>query len=127
MRRALVHTSVLLILALPCFAGDRAARSAAMERIEKAQQQTFERPKDRRAYADLATAWTERGRETADPTCYARAIESLTVARALPVADTPSSNLDLVEAWVRLGLHEFERAESIAQEVVKVRDADPAA
>lgn len=128
MPRAIGPLVVAILFAFPLLLGvDVSARSASKEKIERAETSILAQPNDRRAHLELAKAWTERGRETAEHGCYQRALESLAIARKSPRGDPPDSELALVEAWARLGLHEFERAESLARAVVNVRKTEPAA
>ena len=100
------------VLSLPLAA---LAVTPAEERI-LASQQRIERAgadADRAAaLVVLAAAHTARARETADSDHYQRALDALERAREI---DPRNAGAARVEAWVRLGRHEFAAAEAVAR------------
>lgn len=67
-------------------------------------------------------ALTRRARETGDASHYERSLEALAEARRLVPAP---ARADKVEAWVRLGRHEFALAESLARAACAAHPDDP--
>ena len=75
-----------------------------------------------RARIALAIAHTRRAREVGDASHYQASLEALAQARS----DAPGdSSADKVEAWVRLGLHEFAAAEGLARAWLTSHPDDP--
>ncbi|HEX5067810.1 MAG TPA: hypothetical protein VFY49_16945 [Myxococcota bacterium] len=92
-----------------------AAESPAEADLRKARAQ-IEAAQDGPARATglvaLAQAHTRRARESGDATQYERSLEALAEARR---QDPAHAGLAKVEAWVRLGRHEFAAAEALAR------------
>jgi tetratricopeptide (TPR) repeat protein len=82
---------------------------AAQDRIGRATSD----PERASALVELAAAHTARARESADADHYQRALDALAQARAI---DPQHAGADRVEAWVRLGRHEFAAAAKIARD-----------
>jgi tetratricopeptide (TPR) repeat protein len=75
-----------------------------------------------RARIALAIAHTRRAREIGDASQYQASLEALEQARR----EAPgATDADKVEAWVRLGLHEFATAESLARAWLAEHPDDP--
>ncbi|MEX2206323.1 MAG: tetratricopeptide repeat protein, partial [Myxococcota bacterium] len=71
---------------------------------------------------ERAMTETRNARATGDPACYERALEALDEARA---REPTRARIALVEAWVRLGRHEFALAESLAAAQLAREPDDP--
>ncbi|HVH07458.1 MAG TPA: hypothetical protein VNE71_15815, partial [Myxococcota bacterium] len=75
-----------------------------------------------RGLVALAAAHTRRAREVGDATHYERSLEALAEAQRL---DPSHAQLAKVEAWVRLGRHEFAEAEALAHAYCDAHPDDP--
>ncbi len=71
---------------------------------------------------ERAITETRNARATGDPVCYERALEALEEARAV---EPERGRIALVEAWVRLGRHEFALASSLASAQLRREPDDP--
>jgi tetratricopeptide (TPR) repeat protein len=74
------------------------------------------------AWLALAAAHTKRARESGDAANYERALEALAKASA---SGADAGEARKLEAWVRLGLHEFAAAEALAREQTAAVADDP--
>jgi len=75
-----------------------------------------------RGLVALAAAHTRRAREFGDASHYERSLEALAEAQRL---DPSHAQLAKVEAWVRLGRHEFAAAETLAHAYCDAHPDDP--
>lgn len=101
-------------------------QTPAESQIAVAEERVQSRPQDSAGHRELAVALTRRARETGDASYYERALTSLARARERREAEDPTE-LDTIEAWVRLGRHEFARAEALARRVLAREVDDPEA
>src|SRR6185295_20104443 len=81
--------------------------SFAERRLRTAERQLQMRPKDPAAYAEMATAYMEKARETGDGAFYGRA--EAACQKALQLAPDNYAVLRLV-SWVYSGQHRFREA-----------------
>ena len=127
-----MRTSLSLVFALWILAAAAAAARAAApgpspaERDLRVANERIEAATDpaarARARIALAIAHTRRAREIGDASHYQASLEALAQARR----DAPgATDADKVEAWVRLGLHEFAAAESLARAWLAAHPDDP--
>jgi predicted Zn-dependent protease len=116
------HSVLALCLFLFAFA---AAADSPAERDLASARAAIERAPDDAARAKallaLATAHTRRAREIGDASHYERSLEALADARR---ADPRLDRVAKVEAWVRLGRHEFAAAEKLAADYCKAHPDD---
>lgn len=87
----------------------------AEKRIRSARESVADAPSDAEraaGFVALARAYTARARETGDGVHYAQALLALSHARE---AAPERGDIVKTEAWVRLGLHEFEPAAALAR------------
>ena len=89
-----------------------AAPSPAQGKIARAQQAIEKNPSYAAAYSQLAMAFAQRARETADTEYYAEADRAL--AKALELSPENPEALK-ARAWVLLGRHEFAKALEVAE------------
>ena len=73
------------------------------------------------AFIALAVAHTQRARESGDAAGYERSLAALAEARRLAPGNVQAGK---VEAWVRLGRHEFATAAALAQQHCAARPDD---
>ena len=127
-----MRTSLSLVLALWILAAAAAAARAVApdpspaERDLRVARERIDAATDAgaraRARIALAIAHTRRARELGDASHYQASLEALAQARR----EAPgATDADKVEAWVRLGLHEFAAAESLARAWLAGHPDDP--
>jgi tetratricopeptide (TPR) repeat protein len=107
--------SILCIAALLSLAGAARADTPAEARIRASQERLARETAGAgraAALVELAAAHTARARESADADHYQRALDALARAERIEPGHAGAAR---VEAWVRLGRHEFAQAEAIAR------------
>jgi tetratricopeptide (TPR) repeat protein len=118
------HLILIGCAAVLSFPLPSAGESPAEERIRASLAQVEHAPSEREratVWLSLAAAHTARARETGDSGEYERALEALGQAHnADPACDACSK----VEAWVRLGRHEFAAAEALVRARVQSHPDD---
>lgn len=117
----IIAFTLAAILWIPLVAAGRTPAESKLDsaraRIERSQSDA-ERAA---ALVALAAAHTARARETGDPAHYRRALEALARARALEAEPRDAGK---IEAFVRLGRHEFQAAEALADAWTEAHPAD---
>jgi len=96
--------------------------SFAERRLRTAERQLQLRPKDPAAYAEMATAYMEKARETGDGAFYGRA--EAACQKALELAPDNYAALRLV-SWVYSGQHRFREALIAARRALERDSGDP--
>jgi tetratricopeptide (TPR) repeat protein len=96
--------------------------SFAERRLRMLEKQLQLRPKDPEAYAEMATAYMEKARETGDGAFYSRA--EAACQKALDLAPDNYATLRLV-SWVYSGQHRFREALVAAQRALERDSKDP--
>jgi tetratricopeptide (TPR) repeat protein len=96
--------------------------SLAEQRLRTAERQLQRRPKDPGAYAEMASAYMEKARETGDGAFYARA--KAACRKSLDLAPDNYAALRLV-SWVYSGQHRFREALAAARRAVERDPKDP--
>jgi len=99
-----------------------ATTSFTEQRLRKAERKLQLRPKDPEAYAEMAAAYMEKGRETGDGAFYGRA--EAACQKALELAPDNYAALRLV-SWVYSGQHRFREALSAARRALERDSKDP--
>ena len=88
------------------------AQTPAEKKIEQAQASIIKHPKKAELHSALGLAYTQRARETADPTYYDKALAAVDSALKL---DATQIEAHRVQVWALLGKHEFSQALTKAQ------------
>ncbi|MHB8915736.1 MAG: tetratricopeptide repeat protein [Thiobacillus sp.] len=83
------------------------AQTPAEKKIEQAQASITKQPKKAELHSALGLAYTQRARETADPTYYDKALAAVDIALKL---DATQIEARRVQVWALLGKHEFAKA-----------------
>src|SRR5690349_10252041 len=96
--------------------------SFAEQRLRTAERRLQLRPKDPEAYAEMASAYMEKARETGDGAFYGRA--EAACHKALELAPDNYAALRLV-SWVYSGQHRFREALTAARRALKRDSRDP--
>jgi len=106
----------------PNTTGPIATISLTERRLRAAERQLQLRPKDPAAYAEMATAYMEKARETGDGTFYGRA--EAACKKALQLEPDNYAVLRLV-SWVYSGQHRFREALLAARRALERDSGDP--
>jgi len=88
------------------------AQTPAEKKIEQAQASISKQPQKAELHSALGLAYTQRARETADPTYYDKALAAVDSALKL---DATQIEARRVQVWALLGKHEFAQALTKAQ------------
>jgi tetratricopeptide (TPR) repeat protein len=120
--RLLFASLGLVLSGLPAIAGSPAEARMNEARVRVEQAKTSAQPTEHAdALIALASAHTARAREIADSTHYDMALALLDEARRVAPDRAP---IDKIEAWTRLGRHEFGTAERLAREATAAHPED---
>ena len=104
----------------PASAGSTSSTDALIRQYQAAARKN---PKDPNSFDNLALAYMQKERETADVTYYNLTQQAASQALKLD----PRNHMALTYlTWVALGRHDFARAAAMARGVIKVDDADAA-
>ena len=120
--RLLFASLGLVLSGLPAIAGSPAEARMNEARVRVEQAKTSAQPTEHAdALIALASAHTARAREIADSTHYDMALALLDEARRVAPDRAP---IDKIEAWTRLGRHEFGTAERLARKTTAAHPED---